>query len=194
MIKVHVPGGREISMNIDRFMENIMEQIKEAQLKLGYAKEVIRLYFPTASLCRLLQVQWRNGEELLAALSAEKRFEATALGTIRFARCKDDRIEVCVAPEGAEYVHDNVPDPPFLVSIIELFQKKHDLTIEEICACFARFGKPYVCEKMEPGTDFDYVLYFPEHQPDSWYYCVRTEMGHTIYHRFTEEDYRLLIR
>lgn len=180
-------------MNIDRLIENIMEQIKEAQLKLGYAKEVIRLYFPSASLCRLLQVQCLKGEELLATLKKEKQLDNTLLGAIHFALCKDDRIEVCIAPEGAEYVHNCVPDPPFLASIIELFQKKHDLTIGEICACFARFGKPYVCEKMEPGTDFDYVLYFPEHQPDSWYYCVRTEMGHTIYHRFTREDYHFLI-
>lgn len=33
-------------MNIDNFMENIIEQIKEAHLKLGFVKEVIRLYFP----------------------------------------------------------------------------------------------------------------------------------------------------
>lgn len=33
-------------MNKDRLIENLIEQIKEAQLKLGYAKETIRLYFP----------------------------------------------------------------------------------------------------------------------------------------------------
>ena len=32
-------------MNIDRLMENIIEQIKEAQLKLGYAKEIISCIF-----------------------------------------------------------------------------------------------------------------------------------------------------
>ena len=32
-------------MNVKRFIENIVEQIKEAQLKLGYVKEVIRLYY-----------------------------------------------------------------------------------------------------------------------------------------------------
>ena len=46
---------------------------------------------------------------------------------------------------------------------------------------------------MEPGTDFDYVLYFPDKKPDEWYYCIRMEMGHTIYHRFIEEDYRQLL-
>lgn len=180
-------------MNIDRFIENIVEQIKEVQLKLGYAKEVIRLFFPVQSLCSLLQVQYKNGEEMLTALEQEKGFSETELGTIRFSLCKNDRIEVCIAPEGADYVHDNVTNPPFLASIIDLFKSKHDLTIEEICDCFEQFNDAYVCEKMEPGTDFDYVLYFAEHKPDSWYYCIRTEMGHTIYHRFSEEDYHLLI-
>ena len=64
-------------MNIDRLIENIMEQIKEAQLKLGYAKEVIRLYFPSASLCRLLQIQCVKGEKLLATLKKEKQLENT---------------------------------------------------------------------------------------------------------------------
>ena len=114
-------------MNIDRFIENIVEQIKEVQLKLGYAKEVIRLFFPVQSLCSLLQVQYKNGEEMLTALEQEKGFSETELGTIRFSLCKNDRIEVCIAPEGADYVHDNVTNPPFLASIIDLFKSKHVL-------------------------------------------------------------------
>ena len=62
----------------------------------------------------------------------------------------------------------------------------------EINTYFAKFSENYVCEKMEPGTEFDYVLYFADGKPDPWYYCVKIEMGHTIYHRFTEADYRSL--
>lgn len=180
-------------MNIDRLMENIIEQIKEAQLKLGYAKEIIRLYFPAASLCRLLQVEGKNGEELLIMLEKENGFTDTVLGKITFSLCKDDRIEVCIPSKGATYVHESVPNPSFLASIIELFQKNHNLSIKEINACFAQFNANYVCEKMAPGTDFDYVLYFQDHKPDAWYYCVKAEMGHMIYHRFTREDYIALI-
>ena len=117
------------------------------------------------------------------ALEKEKEFSHTVLGEIRFSLYKD-RIEACVPPEGAVYVHGHVPDPPFLAGIIELFQKNHNLTIEEICAYFAQFDSRYICERMKPGSDFDYVLYFAHQKPDSWYYCVKTEMGHTIYHRF----------
>ena len=81
--------------------------------------------------------------------------------------CKDDRIEVCISSDGAAYVHEYVPNPPFLTSILELFQKHHNLSIEEICESFAQFNEHYICEKMEQGADFDYVLYFVEKEPDS---------------------------
>lgn len=179
-------------MKKDRLIENIIEQIKEAQLKLGYARETIRLYFPTRSVCDLLGLECMDGEKLIALLERDKEFEDTVLGHLSFSICKGDRIEVRISADGAAYVHEKIEDPEFLSGIIELFGKNHGLTIEEICAYFAKFGERYVCEKMEPGTDFDYVLYFTDHIPDAWYYCVKIEMGHTIYHRFTEADYRLL--
>ena len=178
-------------MNEDSLIENLTEQIKEAQLKLGYAEETIRLYFPVQSMCALLQTEAKSGQELLAFLKEGKKFKDTVLGELNFTLCRNDRIEVCIPASGAAYVHEQIPDPPFLESIIGLFRNNHNLTIEELCACFAKFNEHYQCNKMEPGTDFDYVLYFPDHNPDSWYYCIKMEMEHTIYHRFTEADYNL---
>ena len=43
-------------------------------------------------------------------------------------------------------------------------------------------------EKKPEGSDFDEVLYFKDASVDAYYYCVKEEMGHTIYHRFTKED------
>ncbi|MGN0435439.1 MAG: DUF3877 family protein [Wujia sp.] len=180
-------------MDKDKLIENLTEQIKEIQLKLGYAEETIRLYFPIQSMCNILQTVLLSGKELLALLKEEKKFEDTVLGKLNFSLCRDNRIEVCIPASGAAYVHEQVTDPPFLKSIIELFQKNHRLTIDEICDCFAKFNKSFKCKKMKPEKDFDYVIYFPDHNPDSWYYCIKIEMGHTIYHRFTEADYCLLI-
>lgn len=100
------------------------------------------------------------------------------------------RVEVCVSQEGVAYVHEQIPDSPFLKGLIQLFRDSHDLSIDEICRYFAGFADNYVCERMEPDEDFDYVLYFPDQAPDAWYYCIRVEMGHTIYHRFTADDFR----
>lgn len=179
-------------MNTSRLIENMIEQIKEVQLKLGFVKENIRLYYPVESLCKLLQIENRNGKELLTLLKIEENLLNTNLGTLQFSLSKG-RIEVGISSVGTTYVHEHIPNPPFLTSIIQLFQEKHNPSIEEICGCFAQFNKDYVCEQMESGQDFDYVLYFPQKQPDAWFYCVRTEMEHTIYHRFTEEDYRTMV-
>lgn len=178
-------------MDKERFIKNIIEQIKEAQLKLGYTKETIRLYFPAVSLCKLLRMDCMNGRDLAYLL--EKEFQDTGLGKLTFVSRKGGRMEVCIPAEGAAYVHEQVADPPFLAGIIKLFRENHCLTLEEIGAYFAKFSENYVCEKMDPGTDFDYVLYFSDGKPDAWYYCIKTEMGHTIYHRFTQADFHSLI-
>lgn len=33
-------------MNREKLLKNMTDQVKEAQLKLGYAKETVRLYYP----------------------------------------------------------------------------------------------------------------------------------------------------
>lgn len=176
-------------MNIDKLTENIVGQIKEAQLKLGFARESIRLYYPVESLCRLLQVKCRSDRETLEMLEKEAQLAHTELGRLRFSVCKG-RAEVCVSQEGVDYVHEQIPDPPFLKGLIQLFRDSHELSIDDIRRYFAGFSDHYICERMKPDEDFDYVLYFPDQEPDAWYYCIRVEMGHTIYHRFSADDYR----
>lgn len=180
---------KNIPMNCEKLMANIIDQIKEAQLKLGYAKETVRLYYPAASLGRLLDMP---DEALLEKLKASAAFEKTVLGTLSFSG-SNDRIEVRIPPEGAEYVHKEVDDPLFLAKLIELFQTHHHCSLADIRGVFAAFDPKYVCEKMPEGTDFDYVLYFPGGNVDPYYYCVKEEMEHTIYHRFTKEDYLALL-
>ena len=103
------------------------------------------------------------------------------------------RLGIILPPEAGEYVHENVTRPDFLVELIHLFEKNHHCTIEEIKAVFEKYSSDFVCEKMPEDGEFDYVLYFPDQMVDSYYYCIRMEMGHTIYHRFLEEDYRRLL-
>lgn len=177
-------------MNTERFLQNITDQIKEAQLKLGYAKETVRLYYPTASLNGLLGTDFRTAKELAAALR-DAFSEETRLGKLQF-RTHADRIEVGIGPEGAEYVHSQVAAPAFLKDLIELFQTHHSCSLEELQEVFGRHGS-YVCEKMPEGSDFDYVMYFEDDAVDEYYYCIKMEMGHTIYHRFVKDDYLALI-
>lgn len=179
-------------MNTDKMIQNIIDQIKEAQIKLGYVKETVRLYYPTESLNGMLGTQAKDAEELQSLLENTSVFSDSVLGKLQFAVCKG-RIEVSIPPEGAEYVYREVPAPAFLMDIIRLFGEHHHCSLGDVCTVFEKYSKAYVCEKMPEGMDFDYVLYFRDMEIDAYYYCIKEEMGHTIYHRFTKEDYLALL-
>lgn len=182
-----VGGG----MNIEKFLSNVIDQIKEAQLKLGYAKETVRLYYPLASVNGLLETDIDSVDEMLAVLRRVFE-ERNCLGQMAF-HVHGGRIEVSVSPEGAEYVHSHVATPHFLEDLIRLFQTRHSCSLDEICQVFSRYSMNYVCEKMPEDSDFDYVVYFEDETIDAYCYCIKMEMGHTIYHRFTKDDYKALI-
>lgn len=179
-------------MTEERLIKNITDQIQELQIKLGYAKETVRLYYPLASLNALLNVKETDEDEMISLLETNEKIKSSKAGPFQFAQSKG-RIEVSVAPEGVAYVHEHMPKPQFLKDMIELFQMHHICDIEMVCALFAKYSSDYVCEKMAEGMDFDYVIYFKDSQIDEYYYCIKEEMGHTIYHRFTKEDYFALL-
>ncbi|MBQ7944881.1 MAG: DUF3877 family protein [Lachnospiraceae bacterium] len=179
-------------MNTDRLIKNITDQIVEAQLKLGYAKETVRLYFPLSSLNVILGVEILDAKQMLEQLQETEALQTSGLGSLKIS-AKGERFEISVPADGVEYVHKSVVVSPFLVDIIALFQSHHHCTIEEICRVFAAHNENYVCEKMPEGADFDFAIYFPDKEPDEYYYCIKAEMDHTIYHRFTKEDYQELL-
>lgn len=177
-------------MNISGFIKNITDQVIEAQLKLGYAKECIRLYYPVTSLNTVLGTNFLESDEMCDALKDAFDSDSTLKG-ISFC-AHEDRIEVRISADGTEYIHKNIKASDFLRDIIELFSNHHGLKLDEIKAVFGKFSSDYKCEKMPEGSDFDYVLYFCDKTIDEYYYCVKMEMGHTIYHRFTQADYFML--
>lgn len=179
-------------MNQNKLIQNIIDQIKEAQIKLGYVKETVRLYYPTASINALLGINAENTEVLLEFLKKESALGNTELGNLQFS-VHQGRIEISIPPEGAEYVNRKVPTPAFLSDIIALFGMHHNCSRKDICAVFEKYSPDYICEEMPEGMDFDYVLHFKDETIDAYYYCIKEEMGHTIYHRFTKEDYNYII-
>lgn len=180
-------------MNEDRLIKNITDQIKEAQIKLGYAEETLRFYYPVSSLNVILGTACEDENTMIAELRDNSRFRNTVLGEFTFT-VRSGRIEVSVMPQGAEYVYKKVEDPPFLVDIINLFKENHHCGIEDIKEIFGRYSNDYVCEKMQEGMEFDYVMHFKDTEIDEYYYCIKAEMGHTVYHRFSKEDYQQLFK
>jgi len=170
-----------------------MDQIKEAQLKLGYAKETVRLYYPVSSINAMLGTKIGTAGEMAAFLEEHCSSGHQMPGRLKFL-VHEGRIEISIPPEGAAFVHAHVPKPEFLADMIDLFWKNHHCTLEDIQKVFEKYSRDYICKKMPEKSDFDYVLYFKDAGIDRYYYCVKEEMGHTIYHRFTKEDYELLVQ
>ncbi len=161
----------------------IMEMIQEQQMKLGYEKETVRLYFPEISLKRILHL---NSEEELKTYLQEFCEEGREkFGEIIISE-RGGRYCISIPPEGSKYIHENMPNNPFLRDLIDLF-RKHNISIEDVKDVFKTYSRNYSCEKQD-GIEFDYLLYFQDKQPDPYYYCVKFDEGHASYHRFSEED------
>ncbi len=180
-------------MRTEKLINNLIDQIKEAQIKLGYADETLRFYYPVSSLNRLLETDFKSAEEMVQQLNNAVLWQNSVLGILAFA-VRGERVEVNVPREGAEYVHGNIKAPQFLCELIELFSKNHHCDIADITWLFGRYSEEYCCEKMPENMDFDYVIYFTGEGIDEYYYCIKMEMGHTIYHRFTKEDYEAMFQ
>ena len=175
----------------EKLIQNIIGQIKESQIKLGYVRETVRLYYPVSSLNALMGGRAKDPEEMMKELGEDSSLEKSGLGKLHFDIHKG-RIEISVPPEGVEYVHREIEDPAFLVDMIQLFRQHHHCSLSDICHIFETYSSDYVCEKMPEGTDFDYVLYFKDLSIDEYCYCIKEEMDHMIYHRFTKEDLQLM--
>jgi|GEM_PF-38940 len=191
--KIPVPNDAESKVGrFEALTQNLIDQIKEAQLKLGYAKETTRFYYTLSSLNALLNTDYADVKTIAEALCNEAYFADTVLGPVTFST-HEDRIEARISPVGAEYVHEKVRTPAFLKDLIDLFTVNHHRGIAEIEAVFAKYSDNYHLEKVNPELGFDYVLYFDDSRIDPYYYCVKMEMGHTIYHRFAKADNMALL-
>lgn len=174
-------------MRIQPLLTDITDQLKEAQIKLGFGPSTVKLYYAPASLAALTGSPAQNVEALAACLSGEDGFSASPLGQLSFAP-HEDRVEVTIPQEGVRYVHEQVEASPFLQSLIGMFAGHHHTSMAQVVELFESQQSPYVHRQMPPDSEFDSVLYFQNGQPDGYCYFFKEEMGHLSYHRFRPED------
>ena len=172
-------------MDFGRLEYNIVEMLKEEQIKLGYQRETVRLYYPLSSVCRFLgkDMSAEEAQEALAPFCAGVR---ERLGNVVIEH-KKDRFCFMIPPEGAEYVRGLIREDEFLVSFIDTI-RKHGCRIEDIRQVFGAYSD-HVCFEKSKGEDYDYLLYFEDGKPDDFRYCITDEGVHLIYHRFSPEDF-----
>lgn len=165
--------------------ENITEVIKEQQIKLGYRRERICLYYPLKSLNRLLGTKC-NLEQIYPVLESFCATEKEWFGDIQVTN-EGKRFCLTIPPKGVEYVHEKLDEDDFLVRFIQVISQ-HGCTLNDIFQVFGKYSDKIHAEKMT-GEEFDYLIYFEDGIPNHYRYCITDEGCHMIYHRYTQEDY-----
>ena len=173
-------------MNFSKLKKNIIDVIKEQQIKLGYRKESVRLYYPLQSLNRLLGTDL-NESEMKSVLNAFAECVKEELGSIGIS-CENKRFCFFLPEEASEFIYSHTDQNGFLYDFISTVSK-HNVSVDEIIGVFKKYTDCVHVEKINNG-EFDYLIYFENGEPDDYRYCLTVEGEHIIYHRFTLEDYK----
>lgn len=172
-------------MNYSRLKNNIVDMIKEEQIKLGYRSESVSLYYPLASLNRLLGSK-ANINQMGQLLQGFSDHVEESLGKLKVSNC-GERFCLTIPPKGTDYVHEHMDDTEFICDLIRTIEK-HGCTIDDVLEQFYKHSNDVHVEKVNHG-EFDYLIYFNGGHPDDFRYCITDEGCHMIYHRFTRDDY-----
>ncbi|MBO5164415.1 MAG: DUF3877 family protein [Ruminococcus sp.] len=175
-------------MDLARLEKNLTDNIKEAQLKLGFDDRPMSLNYTSDSLRRLLGAEPTND-----VLSQFADFALPRLGKLSFREIKGG-ICITIPAEGTSYVN-NLTGYDFLEELIKTVGR-HGIFMADVIAVFKRYSDNAVIEDSK-AEDFDILAYFPDKRPDEYFYCLTEEPCidggcHVIYHRFIREDFEEL--
>lgn len=171
-------------MGYERLKASLIDLVKEEQAKLGYRKEMIRLYYPLGSLNHFMETQ-ANEEEMQQLLADFPKESEEIFGEVGITH-KKDRFCFALSEKASEYVHDHMKPNEFIKELVDLVAK-HGCTMEDIENLFRTHSDKIITELMDNG-EFDVLIRFEEGE-DKYYYCFKDEGCHIIYHRFLPEDY-----
>ena len=175
-------------MGYERLEKSLIDLVKEEQAKLGYRKEMIRLYYPLSSLNHFMETNADSEEmqELLADFP--KAAVRIVFGEVGITHAKD-RFCFALSEKASEYVHENMKPNEFIKELVELVAK-HGCTMEDIGVLFRSHSDKIVAEPMDNG-EFDRMIRFEEGE-DKYYYCFKDEGCHIIYHRSCRKIMQIL--
>lgn len=171
-------------MGYERLEKSLIDLVKEEQAKLGYRKEMIRLYYPLSSLNHFMETN-ADSEEMQELLTDFPKAAEDIFREVGITHAKD-RFCFALSEKASEYVHENMKPNEFIKELVELVAK-HGCTMEDIEVLFRSHSDKIVAEPMDNG-EFDRMIRFEEGE-DKYYYCFKDEGCHIIYHRFLPEDY-----
>lgn len=172
--------------NWKHLQKNIMDTIYEGQVKIGYEKSGIQIYYMFSSLESLLGVLVPSVKEMDVLMQVFKAKVTDALGPISITR-DNERFCFYIPEEGTKFIYETYEENSFLRDLIEVV-KNPACSLDDILSVFKKQSPDVVCQKML-DAEFDYVIYYKDKSIDEYMYCFNIgEMG-AYYHRFTEADY-----
>lgn len=127
-----------------RLHSSLVGVIQEAQAKIGYDRHAITFYYPASSVAHMLGTK-EDADAVEQALAGFSAFAQPTLGAVEVVR-DDERFCIYVPAEGAEYVHEKVPDSGFLKAFLAVVSGL-EVSLDDILAVFHRFSDEVVCEK-----------------------------------------------
>lgn len=175
--------------NFERLEKHILDNIFEAQVKLGYEGRAMSLNYTSDSLNHLLGENL-SPDRMKQALSDFSEYSAPRLGKLTFAEIRKG-FYITVPPEGTKFVHSFYDGEQFISRLVE--GVREHLPLEEILDIFRSFSDAVSVTEMNNG-EFQYLVYFENGIPDDYRYCLSVDEEidgsvHVTYHRFIREDY-----
>lgn len=170
-----------------KLYQNICDTVKEWEIKIGYRKEEIQLYYPEESLMELLET---NQDSLKGALDGFCVAIKEWMGQIMIYETEEKgRYCVRIPAQGVSYVHENLPESEFLKAFLKVVTTPGK-KLEDVCQVFSDFSDKVTIEKAE---EREWGIWFTDGDIDSYVYYVEEDEFGLEYHRFTKEAYQKLI-
>lgn len=170
-------------MDLER---NIYDTVKEWEIKIGYRKEALRLYYPEESLLELLST---NSVELPLKIKEFCCQMKGKLGDIEIKETEErGRYCVKIPPEGTQYIHKNISENVFLKALLRVITTP-DKKLEDALKVFQSFSKKVSVDK---ETKSEWAVWFTDGNPDVYVYYIEEDAFGLEYHRFTKEAYARL--
>lgn len=170
-------------MDLER---NICDTIKEWEIKIGYCRQNMELYYPESSLMELTGVK---KEELKEALNSFCRTVKEKLGDLVIYETREKgRYCIHIPAKGVEYVHKTVKENLFLPAFLKII-KTPSSTLLEAEIVFRSFDKNVLIEKRKED---EWAFWFSNEKIDPYVYFVEQDEFGLQYHRFTKQSYKML--
>lgn len=101
--------------------KNILDSVKECEIKLGYRQEAVSLYYPKNVLKELLTA---TDDNLQDKISEFCQSAAEELGEVCIVETQEvGRYQIVIPEKGVSYVHENVEASTFLKEFVENIYK-----------------------------------------------------------------------